>query len=69
MKRFATVVVLTCALCVSAYAGDIPMTGPTPAVPGETQTPPGITQTPPEGGITQGPGIAAVILTLLSLVR
>lgn len=28
MKRFVTIVALTCALCVSAYAGDIPMTGP-----------------------------------------
>jgi hypothetical protein len=38
MKRFVTVVALTCALCVSAYAGNIPMTGPAPAEPPQTSS-------------------------------
>jgi hypothetical protein len=36
MKRFVTIVALTCALCVSAHAGNIPMTGPAPVEPPQT---------------------------------
>ena len=33
MKRFVTVFALTCALCASAYAGNIPMTAPASVEP------------------------------------
>ena len=36
MKRFVTAVALSCVLCASAHAGNIPMTGPEPT--GSTQT-------------------------------
>jgi hypothetical protein len=36
MKRFVTLVALTCALCISAHAGNIPMTGPAPIEPPQT---------------------------------
>ena len=52
MKRFLIAIALTCALCSSAFAGDIPSVG-APAPNGITQTP-GETQTPPGDIPTDG---------------
>jgi opacity protein-like surface antigen len=62
MKRFVIAVVLACALSGSAYAGNIPMTGPNdpPPPPGDQQN----------GGCNNGGdqgagGLALLILDLL----
>lgn len=55
MKRFLMAVTLACALSASALAGNIPTGGaPEPA--------------PASSGATHGPGIATIILTILSVV-
>jgi hypothetical protein len=60
MKRFLAALTLTCALSVSAMAGDIPTCGVTSPAPGETQTPPGVTA---PGEIPSVP--LSVLLTIL----
>jgi len=61
MKRLALAIALACVLSGSALAGEIPSTGaPAPPPASETETDP---------GIIHHPGIASVILTILSLVR
>ncbi|HKU76039.1 MAG TPA: hypothetical protein VJR02_19175 [Pyrinomonadaceae bacterium] len=59
MKRFATAVVLVCALSTSIFAGDMPTDGkaaptPTPAATSSTSS-------------TSGTLLVSVILTILSL--
>jgi hypothetical protein len=53
MKRFLTVVALTCVLSVSALAGDMPTVG-APA---------------PASGGTQSSAVVSVVLTFISLIR
>lgn len=64
MKRLGIALILTCALSVSALAGDIPTIGvasPPPPAPGETSTPP---------GATQGQSLLqAIILTMITWPR
>lgn len=54
MKRFATAVVLMCALSTSIFAGDIPLTG--------IAAPP-----PPPATSSTSSTLVSVILTILSL--
>lgn len=55
MKRFVATLALTCVLFGSALAGDIDTCG-------------GQAPAPASSGATHGPGIATIILTILSVV-
>jgi len=74
MKRILATLVLTCALCVSAFAGEIPTCGPT-AVTAEVPT---VGSEPvagnmPTAGATvssedESSALTTVLLTLISLI-
>ena len=69
MKRLGIALVLTCALTVSASAGDIPTIGvasPPPPPPGDVSTT-GVVSLPPS--VETQSSITTILLTLLDLIR
>lgn len=69
MKRLGIALILTCALSVSALAGDIPTIGVAspPPPPGDVSTP-GVASPPPSGE-TQSSITTTILLTVLALIR
>ena len=73
MKRILATLILTCALCVSALAGEIPTCNPAPAtatdeVPTVGVTSPGETSSPPASSGTESGVLTDVLLTLITLI-
>ena len=67
MKRLGIVLILTCALSVSAFAGDVPTIGKaTLPPPGDISTPGVSSPTPPDGAQSIA---TTILLTVLSLIR
>ena len=73
MKRILATLVLTCALCVSAFAGEIPTCGPTAVTADPTVGSEPVAGNMPTAGATvssedESSALTTVLLTLVSLI-